>query len=118
MTPEESLSKFLSGALQHKWRQRYLSLVVTKRGKKTFLKDLHHVLDERLDIKKLTTLTDSVLKLPAYQFNEYEGFGLEYGTMQEAYDRAGEGFLVVSTNGNHGILIPETIGSEVKQITV
>jgi len=54
MTAKEALVHFLAHALQKRWRDRYVSLVQSKRGKERFLNDLHHEIEDRFDLSKST----------------------------------------------------------------
>ena len=52
MTSEEALSHFL-GVFPKHWRRRYRSLLGTKKGKETFLNDLWHQFEKRIDEAKV-----------------------------------------------------------------
>lgn len=119
MTPEEALTHFLSHALQKRWRERYISLIQTKSGKKTFLNDLYHELEDRLDPSKtLIHLPDEVWNQPAYSFNAVVGFGRQEQSLRIAVEVVSDGCLIIDTKGNYGIHKPEDMVDDIRCFNV
>ena len=119
MTPEEALVHFLSGALQKRWRARYVSLVQTQRGKSKFLADLWHVFEHRLDFAKaVCALPEDAWSASAFSFSETVGFGREEESLKTAFDKVGDGSLIVDVNGRYGIYQPEDAVDRIKYFRV
>ena len=110
MTAEETLIHFLSKALQNRWQDRYISLVQTKRGKNTFLEDLWHQFEDRLDPEKsVADLPKDVWASPAFSFSRNNGFGREEESVRTAFDTVGDGSLIIDKTGRYGIHQPEEL---------
>ena len=119
MTAEETLVQFLSKALHKRWRDRYVSIVQTKRGKNTFLADLWHQLEDRLDPdKSVTDLPKDVWSSPAFSFSQNNGFGKEEESVQKAFDTVGDGSLIIDKTGKYGIHQPEDMVDHIKYFRV
>lgn len=119
MTAEETLAQFLSKALLDRWRDRYLSLVQTKRGKKTFVEDLWHQLEDRLDpAKSVPDLPAEVWASPAFSYSQNNGFGKEEESVRVAFDTVGDGSLIVDKTGRHGIHQPEDMVDDIRYFRV
>jgi hypothetical protein len=113
-TAEEALVRFLSKALQPRWRERYVELIRSKRGKKVFLADLCHRVEDVLDpAKAVPDLLESVWKSPAFSFSERHGFGREEESVRAAFDSVGDGSLIIDRAGKHGIHQPEDMIDDV-----
>ena len=96
MTAGEALAHFLSRALQKRWQDRYVSLIQTKRGKKTFLADLCHQLSARLDLAKaVPDLPRDVWNEPSFSFSQKNGFGREEKSLQTAFESVGDSSLII-----------------------
>ncbi len=119
MSPEEALIHFLSRALQERWRERYISIIQTKRGKKTLLRNLYHELEDRLDPSKaLMQLPADVWNLPAYSFNEAVGFGRQEQSLKTAFELVSDGSLIIDTKGNYGVHKPEDLVDDIRYFNV
>lgn len=115
MTAEEALIHFLSKTLQKRWRGRYASLVQTKKGKKTFLADLWHQIEDKLDPAKVVNdLPKEAWSTPAYSFKQNTGFGQEEQSVRSAFESVGDGSLIIDRNGRHGIHQPEDMVDDIK----
>jgi len=119
MTAEETLVEFLSKVLPKRWRDRYVSLVQTKKGKKTFLNDLWHQCGDRFDPDKtVADLPKEVWTSPAFSFSQNNGFGLEEESVQKAFDTVGDGSLIVDKTGKYGVYQPEDMVDDIKYFRV
>lgn len=108
MTAEEALIHFLSHTLQKRWRERYLYLVQSKRGKRKFLSDLPHAFEDRLDLaKSVEDLPEHAWSAPAYSFSQPDRFGVEESSVRAALWSVGDSSLIIDTNGNFGVHQPE-----------
>ncbi len=119
MTSEEALIHFLSKALQKRWRNRYVKLVQTKHGKQTFLADLWHQLEGRLNLSKVVSdLPEEVWASPAFSFRQNYGFGHEEESVRTAFDSVGDGSLIIDISGIYGIHQPEYMIDYIKYFRV
>jgi hypothetical protein len=119
MTSEEALRYFLSRALQERWRDRYTSLIQTKRGQKRLLADLWHEFESRLDpAKVVNNLPAEVWAAPAYIFRQNMPFGQEEISVQSAFDSVEDGCLIIDSNGRYGVHKPEDMVDDIKYFSV
>ncbi len=92
MSAEEALNHFLSGALQKQYKDRYRSLIQTKKGKQKFLSNLWHQFEDKInESKTVKEFPSKVWTLPAYSFSENNGFGQKEYSMQNAFESVGDG---------------------------
>ena len=119
MTPEDALARFLSRVLQKRWRERYASIIRTRRGKKTFLRALYHTIEGQLDsAKAVIQLPDQAWQATAYSFSESAGFGHQEKSLRAAFDSAGDGSLVIDVEGNCGVHQPEGMVDDIRYFSV
>ena len=115
MTAEEALVHFLSNALQKRWRDRYVSIVPTKRGKRRFLEDLSHTLERRFDpTKSLLDFPEEVWRSQAFSFRQPSGFGREEESMRSAFGIRDDSSLIIDKTGNYGIYQPEDMIDDIE----
>ena len=119
MIPEDALARFLSRALQKRWRERYASIIQTRQGKKVFLRALYHTIEGQLDsAKAVIQLPDQAWQASAYSFSELAGFGHQEKSLRAAFDSAGDGSLAIDVEGKYGVHQPEDMVDNVRYFSV
>ena len=114
MTAEEALGRFLSKALQKRWRDRYATLLRTKRGRGELINSLPHAFEQRWDpAKAVEGLAEDIWAAPAFSFSFYSGFGRGEKSMRDAFDTVGACSLIIDRTGTHGIYHPEDIVDDI-----
>ena len=111
MTAEDTFIQFVSKAIHKRWRDRYISIATTKRGKQTILEDLWHQFEERIDPSKvITDLPSKAWQKPAFSYSQNNGFGKEEESVRKAFDTVGDGSLIIDKTGTYGVYQPEDMG--------
>jgi hypothetical protein len=119
MTAEKTLIRFLCKVLQKRWQDRYVSILQTRRGKKTFLDDLWHQLKDRFDPEKvMTDLPEEAWSSPGFSFSQHKGFGKEEKSVRTAFDTVGEGSLIIDKTGTYGAYQPEDMVDEITYLHI
>jgi len=118
MTSEEALNHFL-GVFPKRWRCRYRSLLGTKKGKETFLNDLWHQFEKRIDEAKVVQdIPQKAWSLPAFSFSGNGEFGKKEKSIQDAFSSIGDGSLIIDSTGKYGIYQPEDMVDDIKYIII
>ncbi|MDF7802029.1 hypothetical protein P4C99_21310 [Pontiellaceae bacterium B1224] len=119
MTAEETFIQFASKAIHKRWRDRYVSIATTKRGKKTILEDLWHQFEDRIDQATIIEdLPSEAWRSPAFSYSQTNGFGREEESVRKAFDTVGDGSLIIDKSGKYGIYQPEDMIDNIKKIKV
>jgi hypothetical protein len=110
MNAEDAIHAFFSRVLIKERRGRYLALIGTKKGRRKFLADLYHGVEDRIDRSRVVAaLPQRVLDAPAYSYSSQDGFGHEEVSMSDGLSRMHQsgGWFVISQDGKHGVYTPE-----------
>ena len=120
MNQETALKSFLTSVIIKRWKDRYLSLISTQKGKNKFLKDLYHSFEEKIEPTKIVIdFDEKIWNLPAFSYSEIGGFGNDEVSLKDGLKKyEGDGCLIVDCTAKYGIYIPESMIDEIKYLNV
>lgn len=110
MQAREALQELLAGALQARWRDRFIGFASSERHQAKLLAALHHELLDHFDRRVFTDeLPRSAWSQPAFGFSSYHGFGTQHTSLRRAHEELDCSVLAVTADGRFGFYREEDL---------
>jgi hypothetical protein len=110
MDAQEAFITFVGRVLIREKAERYTALATTKNGFKKILTGLCHEF-EHITMPSAVRGQDysAILNTPCFVYYEPMGFGIEFSTVREAYEKLSitDSWLIITGDGSAGIHRPE-----------
>jgi hypothetical protein len=110
MNSSQAFIHFVSRALVPAKAKRFASLASSKKSQCKVLDDLCHRFESAVITSRIGNNFQSIRQLPCFAFHTSCGFGIEFTTVDAAYDSLSllDGWLIVVADGSFAIYRPES----------
>jgi hypothetical protein len=119
MDAQQAFAKFVNRALLQDKAKHFATLSETKKGQRKILDGLNHQLESAIRPDAIRQNNyDKLWNSRCYVFNSPLGFGVEFTTVREAYDKLSieDGWLIILHDASAGIHRPEARWDDEKLI--
>jgi hypothetical protein len=104
MDANEALIAFLTRALRHRRRERYIGFVSSPKARHKILEDFYHKFQDALNPANIVSeLPPAAWQASAYCFAASGEFGTEAPSLQSAYDSHRDAFLLITRDARYGV---------------
>jgi hypothetical protein len=119
MDAQQAFAKFVGHALIKEKAERFATLSETKKGQQKILDSFSHQFEPAIRPDAIRQNNyDKFLNVPCYVFYSPLGFGVEFATVREAYDKLSieDSWLILLQDASAGIHRPEARWDDEKLI--